>query len=207
MENEKDLDIILLTIGNKYFYVANLILEQNIHAGNSWGTHFSMQGGTTEEFEKKNKENHEKLTKWSDYKTLVPTLFLFYHGLEVTMKGLITLKGKDFKMAHDLSNLYSKIAKLYSSHRKLLDIIGKWTSSSKAPQVLQGFIKDNKFKNINEMYLFLRYPMDRKQLKSCSYIELHYKEEEGKKFAEELLEDSQSIMDLIAKIPKQLGRY
>jgi hypothetical protein len=57
-------------------------------------------------------ENYHNSTKWSDQNIAMPTLFNFYHGVELVLKGLIIRCGTNkIKKIHRLSELLGKLSK------------------------------------------------------------------------------------------------
>ncbi len=57
-------------------------------------------------------ENYENETRWSDQNIGVPTLFNFYHGLELLMKGLIERSGYQLKSNHKLTELLATVKEI-----------------------------------------------------------------------------------------------
>ena len=60
--------------------------------------------------EEKQWDKFKEMTKWNDINIGIPTLFNFYHGLELYMKGLIEIGGLECKNdGHKLKALFETI--------------------------------------------------------------------------------------------------
>jgi hypothetical protein len=82
MQNE-NISLHFLTLASKYLILVQNILNESIKIGNK---HFVTDGDYSEN------------TRWSDFNIFIPTLFNFYHGLELLMKGLILIENPDSKI-------------------------------------------------------------------------------------------------------------
>ncbi len=69
------------------------------------------------------------------------------------------------------------------------------------PKILSKLLKENKI-NVDEFYVFLRYPFDKKNEKKFSYYQLYWNEEESLNLFKEIVND---IDILIPKLVKLYG--
>lgn len=101
-------------------------------------------------------KEYEEKTNWNDNNIGVPTLFNFYHGLELYMKGLLDLVGlKSENKGHKLKALYE----LIKSHKEkfspeIMELLKKHILEVNK---YNPFFKENKI-DINQFYSALKYP-------------------------------------------------
>jgi len=89
-----------LTLSFSYLSLVENVLNETINFGNEHlilSDHELLLG------------EYEGRTKWSDFNIIVPTLYNFYHGLELLMKGLVILLGKEVDPKHNIGQLFSEI--------------------------------------------------------------------------------------------------
>lgn len=125
-------------------------------------------------------------TKWSDINIAEPTLFNFYHGMELSLKALILAKGIEVKNDHRLSSLLTKFSSLYA-HQEINEFYEKYIQTDKLPSILKEFC--NKSNMTMDLYFqSLKYPASTNNVDfdhSC----LRYKEENGVDFFKILSND------------------
>lgn len=123
-------------------------------------------------------KKYEYDTRWNDFNVGVPVLFNFYHGLELFMKGLLQEIGKldSDKMNHKLTDLFHEIADNQNSFTYEIIELLKYYLDSENP--FQQFFKDNEG-DINDFYLFLRYPTTKNRKRSYTFKEVRGNEQIG----------------------------
>lgn len=153
-----------LTLAMNYHHLAESVLEKieesNIHI--VFGTK-----GTV--------DRYGEITKWSDFRVLIPTLFLFYHGLELQLKGLLAFHDK-VNTIHSLQKLLSEVKKDGIFPEEIINVAERHIDVEKINIFLKKFITDNKL-SVDDLYMALRYPTDRKLSGDFSYLGLKYKED------------------------------
>jgi hypothetical protein len=70
------------------------------------------------------------------------------------------------------------------------------------PKILSKFLKENKI-NVNEFYIFLRYPLDVRNKKKFIYYQLHGNEEEGLNLFKEIVSDIDILIPKIVKLYRE----
>jgi len=138
-------------------------------------------------------------TKWSDLNISIPLLFNFYHGLELTLKGFLIIKGGKFKSSHKLSVLLSKFVEEFSN-KPLIKPIEKYIDCTKLPNILLEFCKESSI-TIDDYYQSLKYPESNNGEK-YSHYSLRGNAEDGVRFFEDLVSD----IDLIRRESVSLYR-
>ncbi len=63
--------------------------------------------------------------RWSDLHIIEPTLFNFYHGIELSLKALLVAKGEPIEKIHKLSRLLELVNSHYDS-KELSDFYGAY---------------------------------------------------------------------------------
>jgi hypothetical protein len=194
------LDLSFLTLSQKYLHTAKSILEQMVATGNPWMPAIEID----------NKEDmweeYFKITKWSDFEVIIPTLFLFFHGLELLTKGLLFLANNNninnFNLDHKLSVLYNAVEKDYCNNSELVSTLKKYSYLiNTTPAIIHDFINYNKeIKDIDGLYESLRYPSNKQSQTAFKYTSMKYKEKEGLPFAQELIKDIDFLLRQSVKI-------
>lgn len=191
------LQLSFLTLGIKYLHTAENILEELVASGNQHVV-FGDYGTS---------ENYSEITKWSDFNVLIPTLFIFYHGVELVLKGLLLIakasSEEKIEANHNLEKLLSDIIEKYSEQDELIKILKKYIhcNSKDTPELIAKLIETNdELKNIEDLYHALRYPSNKVLENAFNYSESKYKEKEGLKFAKDLIQDINRIRRITVSI-------
>jgi hypothetical protein len=101
-------------------------------------------------------------TRWSDFNTMLPALFLFFHGSELLCKGALQLVGRQVPATHDLPSILASIQEHHG-----LDAMGKILSKYLAlgpdtPEFLAQYMSSlGKDTSFTTLYESLRYPSSR----------------------------------------------
>ena len=192
--NKLDISLHFLKLSHNYLSLVRNALEEAIKQGNVFvviKNHKISEKELTEE------------TKWSDFNIIVPILYNFYHGLELLMKGsLILIKDYNFKKTHDIKKLLNDFCTNYKKDIEIIKILNKYADINLMPKILSKFLKENKI-NVNEFYIFLRYPLDVRNKKRFSYYRLHGNEEEGLNLFKEIVSDIDILIPKIVKLYRE----
>ena len=105
-------------------------------------------------------EVYEEHTKWSDLNIAEPTLFNFYHGIELSLKSLILAKGCELKSNHKLSSLLAQVKELYG-FPEFISFYEKYIEQGNVPYIINEFCKESCV-TMDLYYQSLKYPMSTK---------------------------------------------
>lgn len=148
--------------------------------------------------------NYENITKRSDFNISIPTLFLFFHWLEIIIKWLIIKLWNNAKKNHKLSESLNELAtNLKNSNPKLINTLEKYIYKENSNQILKELLNLNNEENSDWFFEFLKYPFNKKEVKKYSYIPIRYKQKEFLSFAKELIEDTNIIREESIKIYRE----
>ena len=157
---------LFLQLGLDYLKIASNILGENLKAGNK---HVVISDYEIIE------ESYGIETQWSDFNIIVPTLFNFYHGLELVLKGLLSIITKDkTNYTHDITLLFNEINS-DSVTVKLYETLKRHLKEPGINEILSGFLKTNGL-SISQLYEALRYPEGRNLQKVYEYGKMYYLE-------------------------------
>ncbi len=151
-------------------------------------------------------ENYHEQTKWSDFNVIFPTLFIFYHGIELMMKGLLLLFGRELKHSHKLTELYAELKLINQKDLEFLVLVfSKYIESSNLVDTTLGNWLNKNQLNVNDLYERLRYPVSKNKTKLADNWPLIYQEERGISFIENILNDSKKMRELSVNISRELN--
>ncbi len=179
MDEHEEKALSFFDIGFQYLDLCQKVALEISRAGNVW---FMVQDGA--DFEKLDKE-YDEATYWSDHKLAIPLLFNLYHGIELIIKGLLSLSKAEPKN-HKLSALLAE-AKKEHGETEFICHIEKYLIKEKLPEILNVFF-DGSGIDVDEWYQALKYPESTKG-KKYQHFPLKYQEEEGALFCAELHEN------------------
>ena len=143
-------------------------------------------------------DKYDEITKWSDFRVIVPTLFLFYHGLELQLKGLLAFHNK-VEGIHSLEKLLLLVREMEGLPVEVIAIAERHIDIKNINPFIQSFIKTNGI-SIDDLYMALRYPTDKKDSREFSYFDLKYKEGKIIPYIESLITDCK-------KLNEETGKY
>ena len=188
-----DRSFCFLSLSENYLLLVKNVLKETIKQGNT-----QVVLGDKEITEK----IYINKTKWSDFNIIIPVLFNFYHGLELLMKGLISLiDNYELQNSHDIK----KILKDLQSNIKnieIINILNKYIDSNSMPKIFSECLKENNI-SINKFYIFLKYPTDKNISRMYNYFKLKYNEEEGLSLFKGIVDDIDSLMPKVVKIYRE----
>jgi hypothetical protein len=182
-------------VGLQYFMLVENVTQEVEAAGNKLAV-VSDQNLSPQEYVEK--------TRWSDFRIVIPTLFCFYHGLELLLKGFLMLEPScNLKAEHRTQRLCSHFIKYYPESKKLGDFFRRYSEVNSLPGFLKDFVQKNSL-SINELYEALRYPTDRTFSQLREYISLQYKGMNGIAFFTELRDDIETARKEIVQLGRSL---
>jgi len=159
------------------------------------------------------KDLNEK-TKYCDYSIIYPLLFLFYHWIELILKGFLlvlveedpeTKKPDTKKIAHhNIIKLLKQFKENYSNEKDIINFIEKYAIKNNMPSFLKDFFDKNKL-SIKNYYNFFRYPLDKNFDLTCDYDTITHTNKKGLTFFEDLLEDINRCQPLIVKLGRKIN--
>jgi len=110
-----------------------------------------------------------KKTKYCDYSIIYPLLFLFYHWIELILKGFLLVlikedpetKKPDIKKIahHNIIKLLKQFKGSYSNEKDIINFFEKYTIKNNMPSFLKDFFDKNEL-SVKNYYTFFRYPLD-----------------------------------------------
>lgn len=170
-----------LTIAYQYLNVVQNELDETIADGN---VHFMFWNDREPDW-----NEYEQKTSHSDFRIMIPVLFCLYQGIELTMKGLLTLNKIDYnrdKKGHKFTELYEQIKKCADIPSEIKESLSYFIDPKFAN--LNTFLKANG-KNLDNLSEILRYAVTKKSEKVLSYVDLKYQEQEALPYLREMLEN------------------
>ncbi len=188
-EQNKELSLSYLTQAIKYLHLAEAIFTEMKKQGNNWMITSDSPIN-----------NYEDLTKWSDFNVIFPSLFIFYHGIELSIKGLLMLSDKGISKVHKFSILVMELKKQEIIYNEITDIIEKYTNIELLKDTpLGGWLVENNL-NVDNLYERLRYPTwgDDNNVLTNDLV-LKYKGKEMIPFIDGIVTDVDNLRRLIVK--------
>jgi hypothetical protein len=190
----KDKSYKILLFSDKYIRMVTNTLEMAIKSGNP-------SAGIASNSYISNQDLINK-TKYCDYSIMVPLLFLFYHWIELVLKGfLITKENIDLKKLthHDIKKLLKEFENNFPNERNIVNFFEKYTKKNNMPNVLKMFFNKNNL-SVKNYHNFFRYPLDKNFNIKYDYSSIQYTNEEGLAFFEDLLKDINRYKKHIVKL-------
>lgn len=103
-------------------------------------------------------KSYERQTRWNDQSISIPLIFNFYHGVELLLKGILTVSEIEYSKNHQLSKLFRKIGEVRPKPSRLISVLEKHLSEQNSP--FSSLFSTNS-KSIDNFYILLRYPIDK----------------------------------------------
>ena len=152
--------------------------------------------------------------KYCDYSIIYPLLFLFYHWMELVLKGFLIVLVKENpktkkpdveKIAHhNVIKLLKQFKENYSTEKDIIIFFEKYTKKNNMPSFLKVFFNENKL-SVKNYHGFFRYPLDKNFNIRYDYSSIKYTNRKGLIFFKELLEDIDRCLTLIIKLGKRIN--
>lgn len=146
-------------------------------------------------------------TKYCDYSIVVPLLFLFYHWIELVLKGfLFTKENIDIKNLthHNVKKLLKEFKKYFSNEKDIINFFEKYTRKDNMPYLLKTFFGKNNL-SVGNYYYFFKYPLDNNFNFKYDYSSIKYTNKEGLTFFKDLLKDIDRYKNPIVELGKRLN--
>lgn len=178
-----------IVLSGQYLKTSKLIMEQIRANENRWVIVDDWPIEWTDYFEK---------TKWSDFNTFVPSLFLMQHGLELLIKGLyLWFEKSEIDKNHKLNNLIIALAEDARIDSQLIELFNDYCGNSPKNKIIKEFNKLNKHLSTNNIHVNLRYPEN--QGNTIDFSPFRYKTSELLPHIDRFITDIDKIYDLALK--------
>jgi hypothetical protein len=147
-------------------------------------------------------EHYSNITKWSDFRIFVPTLFNFFHGIELLLKGAnYKVRLPVGKPNHKLSKLLSDFKSNYPNATELYVILDKYIYPTAANcKILFTFYSSNSIPDSSKFIEFLKYPYSQDFQSDFNHSDLKNLGNEGISFFKQITEDIKTIKTERAKL-------
>lgn len=129
---------------------------------------------------------------WSDHIVGVPTLFNFYHGIELMLKGTLQFKGSE-GTGHKLTALVDELESFLSDD-EFLTLIKSYTKNIPEESIIHKFNQRNEV-SIDDWYQSLKYPESTRN-NLYSHQDLQFGGENTLPFWDKLSKDSLELIRL-----------
>ena len=148
-------------------------------------------------------------TKYCDYSIIISFLFLFYHWIELVLKGFLLVLVKedaDIKRIahHNVIKLLKEFKNNFPNEKDIINFFDKYTKKNNMPNLLKMFFNKNNL-SVRNYYNFFRYPLDRNFNIKYDYSSIQYTNKEGLAFFEDLLKDINRYKKHIVKLGRDLN--
>jgi len=146
-------------------------------------------------------------TKYCDYSIVVPLLFLFYHWIELVLKGfLFTKENINIKNLthHNVKKLLKEFKNYFPNEKDIINFFEKYTKKDNMPYLLKTFFNKNNL-SVRNYYNFFRYPLDKNFNIKYDYSSIQYTNKEGLTFFKDLLKDINRYKKHIVKLGQDLN--
>ena len=118
-------------------------------------------------------EHYSQLTKWSDFRIIIPTLFNFFHGIELQLKAANYLKNPPGKTNHKLSDLFSEFKINYPKAIELTNIFSRYIyPTSSECKILYDFYSLNEISDSGQFFEIFKYPYSKNFKKDFNFRDL-----------------------------------
>ena len=188
-KKQKELSLLYLNQAVKYLHLTENVFGEMLKQGNPWTVISNIPI-----------DNYDDITKWSDFRIMLPSLFIFYHGIELSIKGLLIITTRDIKKIHNFLILFEELKKQKNINSEILDIIEKYTNKELLKNTLIGdWLIENNIE-VNNLTERLRYPTGRASDETINRdLSLKYNGKKIIPFVEDLLLDIDKLRRLIVK--------
>ncbi len=147
-------------------------------------------------------EQYMEDTKWSDHNLVIPLLFNFYHGLEVIMKGFLTVKHPNTSFfGHELTKLLNDLNKEYGEN-ELYETLGKYINQDTLPKIISDFLTNSNL-SIDKYYQSLKYS-ETTDGNQAYHHSLKYRSEEGADFLKNLHDDIEQLRKEVVSLGREV---
>jgi len=176
------------SLTQSYWHLSSCVIEEIIKHNNP-SSLFTDRIASDEEY--------DLHTKWSDMNIATPLLFNIYHGIELSLKALLMAKNINVNKNHDLATLAANVKTAYNE----IDFeyfYNHYITTEALPIILANFCKASNI-NMSMYYQSLKYPTSTKG-SEFKHTPLHYNEEAGCQFFQELKDDINVFFKKIERV-------
>lgn len=147
-------------------------------------------------------DEYDEMTEANDRNLAVPTLYSFYHGLELLLKGALVADGRLVRRNHDLDKLFEKFKEIYPAELDAISLLSKALDIQSMDQgnPVRVFCERNKLTPAG-FFEALRYPEDRAG-HAFLHAGLKYNEAEGAAFFKEMVTTIDDLMPLFVALSR-----
>jgi hypothetical protein len=147
-------------------------------------------------------EDYEAKTEANDRNLAVPTLYSFFHGLELLLKGALSAGNALGKKNHDLKKLFDDFKKSYPNEEKITDLFSQALDVNAMGQnnPVRKFCERNDLTPAR-FYEALRYPDDHGGQAFIHY-DLKYNEADGAAFFQNMVKIVDRIIPLFVALSR-----
>jgi hypothetical protein len=140
-------------------------------------------------------EYYRQMTRWSDFRILVPTLFNFFHGIELILKAAnYKIEPPSSNPNHKLSALLAKFKVNYPNAVELISIFKKYISPDSTDcMILKAFYVSNNIADSSQFYELFKYPYSKDFESDFDYGDLRNLDTDGVIFLKQIIKDIQII--------------
>jgi len=190
----------ILLFSDKYITMVENTLEKAIKSGNP-SVIISDSYITDQDLINK--------TKYCDYSIIIPLLFLFYHWIELVLKGFLLVLVKedaDIKKIshHNVIKLLKEFKNNFSNEKDIIIFFEKYIKKDNMPNLLKMFFNKNNL-SVRNYYNFFRYPLDKNFNIKYDYSSIQYTNKEGLTFFKDLLKDINIYKKHIVRLGRDLN--
>jgi len=176
-----------ILLSEKYLKTSLAVLRKNVEQGNP-----AFLISDTEI----NNGDLEVATEWSDMNTLVPSLFLMFHGFELLLKGILMYKDINFNYNHNSVELCEKLVDVPLEFKSL---ISEYISYEPSNPLVKRFLDINNELDPKRIHIDIRYPSN-KEIDRIDFSTLEYNDKDILGDLEQIISDIEDIYILGLRI-------
>jgi len=194
MDDNKTISISHFSMAGNFFHLVSNILEETVSHGNIH-TVWTVPSADIDSI-------YNEKTKWSDFRVMIPTLFLFFHAIELLLKAAnYKITAPINKPSHDLARLFSDFKNNYPSSSEITNLLDKYIYPTKQNcPLLFEFIQSNSFNNSSKFYELLKYPYSRNFDKHHQHGDIRFLNSKGIPMFRDIITDIKSIRTEMANL-------
>ncbi|MFA5326316.1 MAG: hypothetical protein WC384_00865 [Prolixibacteraceae bacterium] len=174
-------------IAANFFHLVELILSETINRGN-------MQNYIEPPIHQV-QQTYKQMTRWGDFRIIIPVLFNFFHGIELNLKGTnyLTDIPQSKKINHKLSDLLEKFKENHTEQIVLIDIYNYYISPNSSCSILKNLYAYNNIPDSSDFYEIFRYPYTKNMNEAFDYKFIRNNGEKGIEFFKKIRTDITKI--------------
>lgn len=176
-----------ISLAEDYLRTSKLIMNETIKYENKWVV-VSDSSISLEEYEER--------TKWSDFNTLIPAIFLLLHGYELLLKGVCLKSGIDIKTNHKLDYMIRNLENMNIIDKEFITLLKKYVGDSPSNVLINNFLDINNNITAKDIHVNIRYPITKKNNDETDFSMLKYKQGDLVRELETMVSDNTNIFQL-----------